>query len=147
MLLCWLDGRMDGRMDGRAKKTGEAVRSAGNGGPGTRRMCPPGLHPRDGPVVGVAAEDEGSQLRQRFGQRTGAVGHHHQPEAGPGRGSAKLACSKALGGNEAVGRGSTDDECWQVPRARQTEIGSAELPGKRGDAAVSYTHLTLPTKR
>src|SRR5664280_3433811 len=132
MLLFWLDGRLDGRMDGRAKKTGKAVWSVGNGGPGTRRIRPPRLHPRDGPVVGVAAEDEGSQLRQRFGQRTGAVGHHHEPEAGPGRGPAKLACGKALGGNEAVGRGSTNHECWQARRARQPEIGSTELPGKRG---------------
>jgi hypothetical protein len=39
-----------------------------------------------------------------------------------------------LGGNEAVGRGSTDDECWQARPARHPEISSAELPGKRGDA-------------
>src|SRR5664279_3609290 len=117
-------------MDGRAKKTRKAVWSVGTGGPGTRRTRPPGLHPRDGPVVGVAAEDEGSQLRQRFGQRTGAVGHHHQPEAGPGRCSAKLAYGKALRGNEAVGRGSTDHECWQARPARQPEISSAELPSK-----------------
>ena len=121
-------------MDGRAKKTRKAVWSAGNGGPRTRRMRPPGLHPRDGPVVGVAAEDEGSQLRQRFDQRTGAVGHHHEPEAGPGRGSRQFARSEALRGNEAVGRGSTDHECWQTRHARQPEISSAELPGKRGDA-------------
>src|SRR5664280_2280661 len=133
MLLFWLDGRLDGRMDGRAKKTGKAVWSVGNGGPGTRRMCPPGLHPRDGPVVGVAAEDEGSQLRQRFGQWTGAVGHHHEPEAGPGRGSRQFARSEALGGNEAVGGGSTDDECWQARPARRPEVSSTELPGKRGD--------------
>jgi hypothetical protein len=97
-------------------------------------MCPPGLNPRDGPVVGVAAEDEGSQLRQRFGQWTGAVGHHHEPEAGPGRGSRQFARSEALGGNEAVGRGSTDDECRQARPASRPEISSAELPGKRGDS-------------
>jgi len=122
-------------MDVRAKKTRKAVWSVGNGGPGTRRMCPPGLHPRDGPVVGVAAEDESSQLSQRFDQWTGAVGHHHESEAGPGWGSAKLACGKVLGGNEAVGRGSTDDECWQARTSRQPEIGPAEFPGKRGDAS------------
>jgi hypothetical protein len=88
-------------------------------------------------VVGVAAEDEGSQLRNWIGQWTGTVGHHHEPEAGPGWGSAKLACGKVLGGNEAVGRGSTDDECWQTRHARQPEISSAELPGKRGDAGSS----------
>jgi hypothetical protein len=121
-------------MDGRAKKTRNAVWSVGNGRRGTGRKCPPGLHPWDGPVVGVAAEDEGSQLRQRSGQWTGAVGHHHQPEAGPGRCSRQFACGKVLRGNEAVGRGSTDDECWQTRPSRQPEIGSTELPGKRGHA-------------
>ena len=98
-------------------------------------LGPPGLHPRDWPVVGVPAGDEGSQLGQRLGQGVMIVGHHDEPETVPTRGSAQFVSGQALGGDQAIGGGSTDHEDRQVRHVRHPEIGSAQLPGQRGDAS------------